>query len=139
MVKKMVSIFGGSFDVEKNEQVAYEIGKELASRNWTVVNGAGPSIMEAVSKGAKETGGTVIGIVPEGDIEKMNKYIDYPITTNMGYTRNFLVGNSSPVGIAIGGSFGTRGNIHYPKQAKDSPKNNFNILFFIYLLIIMGF
>jgi len=107
----MVSIFGGSKCSKREEILAYEIGKLLGEAGFTVVTGAGPGVMKAVSRGNFEAGRSPIGIVPEGHIKHINKYVVYPITTNMGFTRNFLVGNSTPVGIAIGGYVGTLNEI----------------------------
>jgi uncharacterized protein (TIGR00730 family) len=43
-------------------QDAFEVSKALAKAGYTVVDGGGPGVMEAASKGAKAGGGEVIGV-----------------------------------------------------------------------------
>ncbi|MBI5395851.1 MAG: LOG family protein [Verrucomicrobia bacterium] len=63
-MKKLISIFGGSQcgpdDVEYRDALA--LGRLLAARGFTVVCGGYSGVMEAVSRGAREAGGEVIGI-----------------------------------------------------------------------------
>ena len=47
--------------------------------------------MTAVCKGAKEAGGTTIGILPREDRNEANPWIDIPIVTGIGYARNSIV------------------------------------------------
>lgn len=69
-----VSVFGGS--QPKTGDAAYEeartLGKLLAERGHIVLNGGYIGTMEAVSRGASETGGHVIGVTCE-DIEQWRK------------------------------------------------------------------
>src|SRR5258708_16993147 len=66
-----VSVFGGS--QPKNGSAAYaeaqELGKLLAERGHVVLTGGYIGTMEAVSRGAAEAGGHVIGVTCE-DIER---------------------------------------------------------------------
>ncbi len=41
---------------------AFELSKYLTSKGYTAINGGGPGAMRAVSEGAKEAGGTAIGV-----------------------------------------------------------------------------
>ena len=65
-----ISVFGGS--QPKEEDAAYaeamELGRLLAQRGHTVLTGGYIGVMEAVSRGACEAGGHVIGVTCE-DIE----------------------------------------------------------------------
>jgi uncharacterized protein (TIGR00730 family) len=62
-----VSVFGGS--QPKEDSTAYaeamELGKLLAERGHTVLTGGYIGVMEAVSRGAQEAGGHVIGVTCE--------------------------------------------------------------------------
>ena len=69
-----VSVFGGSEPKEGNAAYAeaMELGRLLAERGHTVLTGGYIGTMEAVSRGAKEAGGHVIGVTCE-DIEAWRK------------------------------------------------------------------
>ena len=62
-----VSVFGGS--QPKEDSTAYaeamELGRLLAERSHTVLTGGYIGVMEAVSRGAREAGGHVIGVTCE--------------------------------------------------------------------------
>jgi len=69
-----VTVFGGA--QPKEGETAYtealELGRLLAQRGHTVLTGGYIGVMEAVSRGAKEAGGHVIGVTCE-DIETWRK------------------------------------------------------------------
>jgi uncharacterized protein (TIGR00730 family) len=69
-----VSVFGGSQPKESDAAYAeaMELGRLLAKRGHTVLTGGYIGTMEAVSRGAKEAGGHVIGVTCE-DIESWRK------------------------------------------------------------------
>ena len=62
-----VSVFGGSQPKEDSSAYAeaIELGKLLAERGHTVLTGGYIGVMEAVSRGAREAGGHVIGVTCE--------------------------------------------------------------------------
>ena len=62
-----ISVFGGSQPKEGNAafEEAYALGKMLAEDGHTVMTGGYIGIMEAVSRGASEAGGHVIGVTCE--------------------------------------------------------------------------
>jgi len=66
-----ISVFGGSQPKEGDAAYAeaYQLGKLLAEHGHVVINGGYIGTMEAVSRGAAEAGGHVIGVTCE-DIEK---------------------------------------------------------------------
>ena len=59
-----ISVFGGSQPKEGSPayQEAYELGKLLAEAGHTILTGGYIGAMEAVSRGASEAGGHVIGV-----------------------------------------------------------------------------
>jgi len=67
--------------------------------------------MEASAKGAKETGGITVGILPGDSAAEANPYIDIPIVTDLGNARNAINILTSQVIIAIHGSYGTLSEI----------------------------
>jgi uncharacterized protein (TIGR00725 family) len=59
-----ISVFGGSQIKPGDEayEIAYELGKQLGNSGFTVLTGGYIGSMEAVSRGAAETGTHVIGV-----------------------------------------------------------------------------
>ncbi|PKN88263.1 MAG: DNA-binding protein [Chloroflexi bacterium HGW-Chloroflexi-8] len=66
-----ITVFGGSAPRPESPEYefAYDLGKNLATAGHTVLTGGYMGIMEAVSKGAAESNGHVIGITCE-EIER---------------------------------------------------------------------
>jgi uncharacterized protein (TIGR00725 family) len=92
-------------------QKAREVGRLVAERGGTVVCGGRSGVMEAAARGAKEAGGTAIGILPDEDREKANEYVSYSVATGTGHARNLAVVCSGDVVIAVGGEYGTLSEI----------------------------
>ena len=63
--------------------------------------------MEAASRGAKDGGGFVIGIIPQGDKAAANEFCDAVIATGIGFARDFLAAYSADAIIVVGGGAGT--------------------------------
>ncbi|GAB4524094.1 MAG: LOG family protein [Anaerolineae bacterium] len=62
--RRIVCVFGSARTLRKSPawQQAYYLGQQLARQGWTVVNGGYDGTMAAVSQGAREAGGYVIGV-----------------------------------------------------------------------------
>ena len=80
----IIAVIGGSDAKPEHVALAEEVGRELARRGATVVCGGLKGVMEAVCRGAKEEGGTTIGILPGRSSQDANSYVDIPIVTTMG-------------------------------------------------------
>ena len=93
------------------------VGKELAKRGVSVVCGGLSGVMEAVCRGAKSEGGQTIGILPGRVPTEANEYVDIPIVTTIGYSRNIIVVHTGAACIAVGGAFGTLCEIAYALDA----------------------
>ena len=108
----IISVIGSSNPATKEHvELAEEVGRELARRNIMVVCGGLSGIMEAVCRGAKSEGGTTIGVLPGRAAAEANSYVDIPIVTSMGYSRNVIVVHTGEAVIAVGGAFGTLSEI----------------------------
>ena len=62
--RRVVTVFGSS-RVQRGEpeyEQARRLGKLFAERGWTVCNGGHDGTMEAAARGAKEAGGSTIGV-----------------------------------------------------------------------------
>ena len=108
----IISVIGASNPATREHvAMAEEVGRELARRGVMVVCGGLSGIMEAVCRGAKAEGGTTIGILPGRESGEANSYVDIPIVTTMGYSRNVIVVHTGQAVIAVGGAFGTLSEI----------------------------
>ena len=107
----IISVIGGSSPTPEHAALAEEVGRELARRGVMVVCGGLGGVMEAVCRGAKSAGGTTIGILPGHAAGDANPYVDIPIVTGMGYSRNVIVVNTGQAVIAVGGAYGTLSEI----------------------------
>lgn len=106
-----VSVIGGSTVDEHVSEQARTVGQLLGERGHAVVCGGLGGVMAAVCRGARETGGQTIGILPGSDRSAANEHVQVPIATGMGNARNaFVVLNGDAV-IAIDGHTGTLSEI----------------------------
>ena len=110
----IISVIGSSNPTtDEHVELAEAVGRELAKRGATVACGGLTGIMEAVCRGAKSAGGVTIGILPGRVAGDANNYVDIPIVTNMGYSRNVIVVYTGSAVIAVGGAYGTLSEIGY--------------------------
>jgi uncharacterized protein (TIGR00725 family) len=92
---------------EKALRMAEQVGRLIAEREGIVVTGGLSGVMEATSRGAKNAGGLVIGILPGFDKGDANDFVDIAITTGMGWMRNTLTVRAADAVIMISGGIGT--------------------------------
>lgn len=106
-----VSVVGGQQCSPEIYDAAVEIGRRIARLPALLVCGGLDGVMEAASKGAKEAGGTSIGIVPTENRADGNPYLDHVIVTGLGQARNALVVLNGDLVIAVDGQHGTLSEI----------------------------
>jgi uncharacterized protein (TIGR00725 family) len=87
------------------------VGRELAARGTVLVCGGLGGAMEAACRGAKEAGGTTVGLLPGLDRRDANPYVDIAVPTGLGEARNALVVRAADALVAIGGGYGTLSEI----------------------------
>ncbi len=102
-----VSVIGGSTVTDQEYDRAYEVGRLLGDAGHEVVCGGRTGVMEAACRGASETGGHTIGILPGTDRHSANRYVDTAIATGLGNARNPLVVRNGDAVIAVDGGTGT--------------------------------
>jgi uncharacterized protein (TIGR00725 family) len=90
---------------------AESVGRELAQRGVVVVCGGLGGAMEAACRGAKEAGGTTVGLLPGADRGQANPYVDVAVATGLGEARNALVARTADALVAVGGGYGTLSEI----------------------------
>ena len=87
--------------------IAYQVGTEAAKRGVVLLTGGLGGVMEAASRGAKEAGGFVIGIIPQDKMAEANQYCDAVIATGLGHARDFVTAYSADAIIIVEGGSGT--------------------------------
>jgi len=107
-----VSVIGSGAE---HEAAAEEVGRLLAERGCKVVTGGLGEVMAAAARGAKEVGGTTIGILPGRDRAAANEWVDHAVATGLGHMRNYAVVASGDGVIAVGGQWGTLSEIAFAK------------------------
>jgi uncharacterized protein (TIGR00725 family) len=110
-----IAVIGGSQPGRQAAEAAFEVGRLIARAGAAVVCGGLGGVMEAACRGAREEGGLVIGILPGASSADANPWVDVPIATGLGYTRNPLVVMNADAVIAVDGEYGTLSEIAYGK------------------------
>jgi len=90
-------------------KIAYDLGKELALQDVIVVTGGKDGIMESASKGAKDNGGTTVGVIKGKERFTSNNYIDIEVlsgATSDGLDEQLIIQMADGV-IGVGGGAGT--------------------------------
>jgi uncharacterized protein (TIGR00725 family) len=94
---------------------AEEVGRLLAERGCVVVCGGLGEVMAAAARGAKDAGGTTVGILPGETTGDASPWIDYAVATGTGHARNLAVVASCEAAVAVGGRWGTAAEIAYAR------------------------
>ena len=111
--KYRIAVFGSSKCGKTVREIAQNTGRILALNNSIVYCGGRGGVMESTSKGVRDAGGVVVGILPNNDMSECNDYVTIPILSGMGEGRNNLIANSVQGAIAICGSYGTLSEISH--------------------------
>jgi len=111
--KIRIGVIGGANPESKFRKIAFEVGRLIAEKGAILVCGGLAGVMEEAARGVQKAGGVSVGILPGNSPKDANRYIDIPIATGMGYSRNSLVVMNSDVLIAIDGEYGTLCEIAY--------------------------
>jgi uncharacterized protein (TIGR00730 family) len=85
-----------------------EVGRRLAKAGFTVMTGAGPGLMEAANRGAKDAGGTSVGcniVLPRE--QSTNPYLDVAVPFRHFYVRKVMLVKYAYGFVAVPGGFGT--------------------------------
>lgn len=99
------------------EAKAEALGAALAKKDyWTLSGARDEGVMRAVSKGASEAGGFVIGVHPgvPGD-DDVADGLSLTVFTGMGFARNMINALTCDVLVAMPGAYGTMSEIAYAK------------------------
>jgi uncharacterized protein (TIGR00730 family) len=109
-VQKGVSIFGSARTGPDDPQyhAARETARLLAKAGFSVITGAGPGIMEAANRGARDGGGLSVGCNIELPFEQgSNPYVDTLVNFRYFFVRKTMFVKYSVAFIIFPGGFGT--------------------------------
>jgi len=106
---RIVTIFGGSKCGPDSDEYreARELGSKLAQAGFTICTGGYLGVMEAASRGAREAGGRVFGIVMNQFKSEPNRYLTDKVATNHFYERLQNLITRSVGFVALRGGMGT--------------------------------
>lgn len=107
--ERIVTIFGGSKCSHDSPEYleAKELGKRLAEAGFTICTGGYLGVMEAASRGAREAGGRVYGIVMNQFKHEPNRWLTDKVATNHFYERLQNLITRSVGFVALKGGMGT--------------------------------
>ncbi len=115
--KPVIAVIGAGKCSKKLKDMAAEVGRYIAENGGVLVCGGLGGTMEGAARGAKEAGGTTIGIIPSDDKTDANEFIDYVIVTGLGHARNILVVNTADAIVALPGKYGTLSEMAFALNA----------------------
>lgn len=105
-----IAVFGSAKTKpsDKYYKLAEETAGLLSKNGYAVITGAGPGIMEAANKGAKEAGGISIGLNIQAPImQKPNKFITKLLDFRYFFCRKVMFVKYAKAFIVFPGGFGT--------------------------------
>ena len=117
MIKNIIGVIGGAEAEDEALNNAYNVGRLIAQSGALLICGGLSGVMEAACKGAKEAGGTTIGILPTLNTTDANRYVDIPVATGLGHGRNLIIINTASALLAISGKYGTLSEIAFALQS----------------------
>jgi uncharacterized protein (TIGR00730 family) len=106
---KVVTIFGSSKPQrgEPDYQLAHRVGTLLAGAGFTICNGGYGGTMEATARGAKEAGGSTIGVTMEFVKPQANQWIDRTIVVKTLVDRLMKLTELGDAYVVLRGGTGT--------------------------------
>jgi hypothetical protein len=109
-IEPAVSIFG-SARVQRDDPsyiMTYNLAKKIAGHHHSIISGGGPGIMEAANKGARDAGGTSVGLHIHLPFEqKSNPYIDIKCNFRYFFVRKVMFVKYAKAYVIMPGGFGT--------------------------------
>ncbi|MBT8398037.1 MAG: TIGR00725 family protein [Gemmatimonadetes bacterium] len=115
-MRPRISVVGAGQATPREIELAEELGAALGRLGAIVITGGLGGVMAAASRGCLEAGGTTVGVLPGTDPEAANPWVEIPLATGMGETRNALVVRMGEAVVAVGGEWGTLSEIALAKK-----------------------
>jgi len=109
-IERGVSVFGSarSQPGSQHYEMARTLGGLLVGAGFNVITGGGPGVMEGANRGAKEAGGTSIGLNIELPFEqKPNPYLTRLVSFRYFFVRKVMFVKYAQGAVIMPGGFGT--------------------------------
>jgi uncharacterized protein (TIGR00725 family) len=110
-VAPYVAVVGSGDGGREDEAAALDAGRALGRRGAVLVCGGMGGVMASACRGAREEGGTTVGLLPGLDRNDANPHVEVVVATGLGEARNALVVRAVDAVVAIGGGYGTLSEI----------------------------
>lgn len=107
MRRPRIAVCGSARCDKVTYEQARQVGRLLGTAGAVLLCGGLGGVMEAACRGARESGGFTVGILPGLEARAANPYVDLPIVTGMGQARNVILVLSAQAVIAVAGEAGT--------------------------------
>lgn len=108
---------GESATPEDNE-LAFELGSQIAKNGWLLLTGGRSfGVMEAALKGAVDSGGLTLAVLPWENDREASENAHIRICTGMGSGRNIINALSSKIIVVIGMAAGTASEVAHALKA----------------------
>lgn len=106
-----VSVIGGSTVTNDEYAKAERLGEVIGERGHELICGGLGGVMEAVCKGAQNTGAHTIGVIPGKNPQEANEYVETAIATGINDARNPVIVMNGDGVVAVDGGPGTLSEI----------------------------
>ncbi|MGZ4887702.1 MAG: LOG family protein [Candidatus Angelobacter sp.] len=110
LIERCVTVFGSARLNNQSPEyaAAYNVGMVLGKNGHTVMTGGGPGLMEAASRGARESGGRSIACRIRLSFEQnRNNYIDRSVSFRYFFVRKVRLVRNSYALVILPGGLGT--------------------------------
>jgi uncharacterized protein (TIGR00730 family) len=89
-------------------KLAREVARRLAEAGFSIITGGGPGTMAAANQGAREGGGTSVGLKIDLPFEQdLNPWIDVPLEFHYFFVRKIMFVRYASAFVVLPGGFGT--------------------------------
>jgi uncharacterized protein (TIGR00725 family) len=109
----IIAVVGSQDKDPEVDLIAHRIGRIVSEVGAILICGGLGGVMELACKGARENGGTTLGLLPGKNKQEANPFVDIVLPTSLGFARNCVVACSADIIIALPGSHGTNSEICY--------------------------
>jgi uncharacterized protein (TIGR00725 family) len=108
-----LAVVGAGACAEPLAGLARRVGRAVAEAGAVLLTGGRGGVMAAASEGAREAGGTVVGILPGADAASSPPAaaVELALFTGLGQARNQVIVLSAAAVVAVGGGWGTLSEI----------------------------